>query len=103
MHHDLKAHPDSFELMAMRKSNVQLRKNDRNFQTGDTCTFYEWSPEGGFYTGRATVPFKVEVTLDTHEGLTKGWCLLALNIPNANITRWVTDLAGRECLCEQSN
>lgn len=98
MHHNLKAQLDSFALLRQRKSNAQLRKNDRNFQTGDTCSFYEWNSENGFYTGAVTVPFKVEITLDTHEGLTPGWCLVVLDIPNQNITKFDPEVAGKETL-----
>ncbi len=80
MHHNLKAEPESFNLMALRTSDVQIRKNDRGFKPGDTCTFYEWSPVQGFYTGHVTKVFPVVTVLDHHEGLVPGWCLVVLKI-----------------------
>ncbi len=100
MDHHLKAIPESFRLIALRKPHSQLRKNDRGFSAGDTCTFYEWLPERGFYSGRASVPMKIGEVLEDHEGLKQGWCLLVLEIPDSNITRFVTGLAGKDMLTE---
>ncbi len=49
------------------KTDVQLRKNDRDFKQGDTCSFYEWNPERGFYTGHAIINVPI-VTLDHFTG-----------------------------------
>lgn len=98
MHHNLKAHPDSYELIAMRKSQVQLRKNDRGFKVGDTCTFYEWNPARRFFTGHKTVDVTIEIVLEKHEGLTNGWCLIVLDIPTSNITSFDPNVTGRTSL-----
>lgn len=98
MHHHLKAQPDSFALMRQRKSNVQLRKNDRDFKSGDTCTFYEWDEARKMLTGCVTVEFKTDLVLIQHEGLTPGWCLIVLDIPQTNIVRFDADIAGKEVL-----
>lgn len=94
MDHHLKAHPDSFELLALRKSEVQLRKNDRDFRIGDTCHFYEWIPERGVHSGRRVVPVPVVEVLTEHEGLTPGWCLIVLGVPTTHITTFDGDVAG---------
>ena len=103
MHHDLKAHPDSFLPFAERISEVQLRKNDRNFQAGDTATFYEWNPARAFFTGRVTVAMTVKIVLSEHDGLTPGWCLVVLSVPRENITRFNAELAGKTTLQEYLN
>lgn len=98
MHHDLKAHPDSFELIALRQSQVQLRRNDRDFKVGDTCTFYEWQPTHQRYTGRRTVLMPIAIILEKHEGLTDGWCLIVLDVPTENITRFDTRLVREQTI-----
>lgn len=98
MHHDLKAHPDSFELLALRKSEVQLWKNDRNYKVGDTCRFYEWCPKYVIFTGRTTVDLKINTVLESHEGLTPGWCLIAMDVPTSNICRQIAGLTGKKGL-----
>lgn len=93
-HHNLKAHPDSFELLALRVSGVQLRKNDRDFRVGDTCTFYEWDPVRERYTGQTVPNVPVTTMLDKHDGLTPGWCLIVLDLPDTSIRRFNPALAG---------
>ncbi len=93
MHHELKAHPDSFELLALRQSAVQLRKNDRAYKAGDTCTFFEWIPEWKRWTGRTIPDLSIATVLENHEGLSAGWCLLVLTLPTSNITRFSSRLA----------
>ena len=95
MHHDLKAHLDSFELMKFKTSEVQLRKNDRDFKVGDTCTFREWNPATGQYTGHTIVKAPITTVLYEHEGLTPGWCLIVLGIPPTDITRFDAAIAGK--------
>jgi hypothetical protein len=95
MHHDLKAHPDSFELISQRKSSAQIRRNDRGYKVGDTCSFYEWIPKFGIYGGSVIQNVKIVTILDSHEGLTLGWSLIVLDIPKTNITRFCVELAGK--------
>lgn len=49
--HVLKTWPASFKDVAIGGKNFEVRRDDRDFQTGDTLRLVEWSPEG--YTGRA--------------------------------------------------
>lgn len=94
-HHRLKSHPDSFELLTLRTSTIQLRKNDRGFRAGDRVSFYEFCPKQKIFLG-ATVPdVEIESILETHEGLTPGWCLLVLALPQTNIRRWNAGLVGK--------
>ncbi len=103
MHHNLKAHPDSYNLIVSCKSPVQLRQNDRGFKVGDTCTFNQWNPEKKFFTGHKTVPMKILIVLEKHKGLTEGWCLIVLDVPETNITCFDPELAGRENLDHINN
>lgn len=96
MHHDLKAEPESYKLLALRISSVQLRKNDRDFAVGDTCAFQEYT--GGYYTGHSVAPVKIVELLEKHEGLTAEWCLIVLDLPATNITRFSGTLAGKSNL-----
>lgn len=97
-HHDLKAHQDSFALLSLRKSEVQLRKNDRGYAVGDTCIFYEYDPERKIFLGRHTVEIPIVTVLEKHEGLTLGWCLIVLAVPTSNITRFNAAACGSPVL-----
>ena len=57
--HELKIWPPYFEAVVSGKLRAQLRKNDRNYQTGDVLVLMEWNPVSQEYTGRIV---RVEVT-----------------------------------------
>ncbi len=52
----------------------------------------------GFYTGSQTVPIRIKRVLQKHGGLTAGWCLIVLDIPATNITRFDAKLCGKDSL-----
>jgi hypothetical protein len=54
MVHELKVLPEYFRPVFDKRKNFEVRKDDRNFQIGDTLYLKEWSPEKG-YTGNASI------------------------------------------------
>lgn len=48
--HELKTWPTFYEAVAAGDKTFELRKDDREFQVGDTLHLREWQPSG--YTGR---------------------------------------------------
>ena len=48
--HYLKTWPEFFLATKLRKKAFELRKNDRNFEVGDTLVLQEYTAEDG-YTG----------------------------------------------------
>lgn len=50
--HVLKTWPKYFEAVYFGEKTFEVRKNDRNFQIGDTLVLREWDPETEGYTGR---------------------------------------------------
>lgn len=52
-HHDLKSFPVHFQPAIEGRKTFEIRRNDRNFQSGDTVTLHEYSYDhGDQYTGR---------------------------------------------------
>lgn len=52
-HHDLKCYPQHFQPVFDRTKTFEIRKNDRDFQVGDTVTLHEYEYDhGDKYTGR---------------------------------------------------
>lgn len=49
--HELKCWPDFFVLVACGDKSFEVRRNDRDFQIGDTLVLKEWHPASG-YSGR---------------------------------------------------
>ncbi len=55
--HSLKTSPEYFNAVVDGSKNFEVRKNDRNFQVGDSLILKEW--DGSEYTGRI---IKKEIT-----------------------------------------
>lgn len=53
MKHSLKTLPRFYQAVIDKKKPFEIRKNDRNFQSGDDIILNEW--ENGNYTGRFCV------------------------------------------------
>jgi Domain of unknown function (DUF3850) len=51
--HKLKIWPRSFAALSNRTKTYEVRKNDRDFQIGDTLLLEEYNIGIGTYTGRA--------------------------------------------------
>lgn len=69
MTHELKCWMDSFEAIGDGRKTHEVRRNDRQFETGDRLHLREWRGDsgdgGGIYTGREIF---VEVTYVTKGG-----------------------------------
>ncbi len=50
-HHDLKIWTEFFPKVQQGRKKAEIRKNDRDFQLGDTVLLKEWLPIQGKYTG----------------------------------------------------
>lgn len=72
--HELKIHPEYMEDVITGRKTFELRKNDRDFQIGDTFILREW--ENGAYTGRHFIQSISYVLKDCPEyGLADGYCI----------------------------
>jgi hypothetical protein len=82
--HELKVWPEYFEAIAAWQKTFEIRKNDRDFQRGDTLVLKEFAPGPGEYTGLA-VRRRVSYVLSGDDpmgfafGLRPGFVALALN------------------------
>ena len=74
--HSLKILPKYFNDVASGYKTFEVRKNDRNFQVGDTLILKEW--ENGEYTGRI---IKKEITYilnDSSGYVIEGYVIIGL-------------------------
>ncbi len=74
--HSLKTLPEYFNAVVDGSKNFEVRKNDRNFQVGDSLILKEW--DGDTYTGRI---IKKEITyiLDHTSGyVLKGYVIMGI-------------------------
>ena len=80
--HELKTHPAPFQAVLDDKKRFEYRKNDRNFQVGDSLRLREWAPDSpaattGNYTGRE-IHARVTYMLAKGYGLPDGFVILSI-------------------------
>lgn len=82
--HNVKSWPHFFQAILEGKKLHDLRRNDRDFQVGDTLCLREYDPAKGLYTGRQCF---VTIKYITDERwpcafssavLDKGYCILSI-------------------------
>ena len=84
--HTLKTDPDVFQLVWDGLKTFEIRKNDRNFQPGDTLQLAETVYTGKQmkdskplkYTGRVIVVHVTHVMHGPVYGLRKGWVIMSI-------------------------
>lgn len=86
MRHELKTDGDVFRDVWQGNKNFEIRKNDRNFQVGDTLLLQETVSTGEEMASGASLEYtgydiEVTVTYILHGpiyGLMDGWCIMAI-------------------------
>lgn len=84
--HHLKSWPEFFEPVARGLKLFELRRDDRNFQTGDHIILREYNPGTNSYTGREITKRVSYVmrglgsvgTIAPYKGLSMGYAILGL-------------------------
>ncbi len=88
MEHKLKILSRYYEAILQGKKTFEVRKDDRNFQQGDTLLLEECvTPDGCCYTGRE---MKVDVTyiLRDSEYVKDGYCIMGIKIISTNKSKY---------------
>jgi ParB family chromosome partitioning protein len=76
--HHLKTWPTQFEAVLLGVKTFEYRRNDRDFETGDTLVLCEFDPHTSRYSGRR---FHVLVTYIIHGsqfGIPAGFCVMGV-------------------------
>jgi ASC-1-like (ASCH) protein len=79
MTHTLKTWPEYFQAIKAGKKKFELRKNDRNFQTGDRLVLNEYEPETNKYSGDKLVVTAGYILEGGQFGLEDGYCIISLD------------------------
>ena len=80
IHHVLKIKTEYFLKVCAGIKNFELRKNDRDYQPGDTVEFLEWTEENGYTGAKSRKVTICYVLKDVPQyGLAKGYCIFGWN------------------------
>lgn len=85
MRHELKTIQPFYKQVANGNKMFELRKNDRNFQIGDTLILMEYDPSTGWYTGR-NVKVIVMNMIENSNGIEDGYCIMYILLDSRLIT-----------------
>lgn len=79
--HELKTHPEFFEVVLAGKKDFELRRDDRDFQINDVLILKEWLPDQQCFTGRLTtkvITYILRGEVAERFGLVPGFCILSI-------------------------
>lgn len=75
MLHYLKILPEYYEAVATGKKSFEIRKNDRNYQVGDTLVIQEYFPDTDKFSGRSVLR---EITYITEYAQKENYVVMAI-------------------------
>ncbi|MDA8138002.1 MAG: DUF3850 domain-containing protein [Desulfobacteraceae bacterium] len=76
--HELKTWPANFEPLLAKTKRAEVRRNDRDFQTGDWLLLREWDPATQTYTGRQAFREITHIQPGGAFGLPEDLCVLSV-------------------------
>ncbi len=76
--HELKTWPDYFYRVFAGRKRFEVRKNDRDFQIGDTLILKEYDPETKTYTGRELYKEITYILKGGQFGIEEGYCVMSI-------------------------
>lgn len=82
MNHELKIWPEHFDNIVIGKKTFEIRKNDRDYKSGDTLILKRFNPDRQEYTG-ATCNVYVSHILygtDNNWGLNRDCCIMSIHL-----------------------
>lgn len=82
MVHELKTWPEYFEMIESGEKTFEVRKNDRDFQTGDTLFLREYNPTTESYTGQSMVKTVSYILHGGNFGIESGYVVMGILNPS---------------------
>ena len=78
LEHELKTHPKYFMAMWRGEKPFEVRKNDRDFQVGDTLRLRYYDPVADQYSGHEMVKKVLCVLRGPCFGIERGYCVMGV-------------------------
>ena len=80
MNHELKIHPEHYKEVLLGLKKVEVRLNDRNYQSGDLLILNEFDPKTEKYTG-SQLKRKVDYIITNVSGLEQNYVIMQISKP----------------------
>lgn len=80
MVHDLKTIQPYFDDIRSGRKKFELRKNDRNYSTGDFLNLWEYIPSEKRKTGEVYTVRIIYILDKFQDALKDGWCILGIEM-----------------------
>lgn len=78
MIHQLKTWPEYFNKIVSGYKKFELRKNDRDFDVGDTLVLQEWDPSKDSYTGEIYTVVVSYILRGDSFGIDNEYCIMSI-------------------------
>lgn len=75
---ELKIWPVFFDAVVRGIKTFEVRKDDRDFQLGDTIKLREWNPVWKIYTGDETTVVITYILRNGSFGIEEGYCVMGI-------------------------
>lgn len=82
--HHLKTWPQQFDAIKARLKPFEFRKNDRDYQVGDTLCLLKWNPEHEQFTGESQ-SVDVIYMLSEGFGIPEGYCIMGIGYQELSV------------------
>ena len=83
--HELKILPEYFDAVRCGDKRFEIRKNDRDFHTGDILRLKEW--DGEKYTGEEIDALVRWILFDWQDAIKPGYCIMSIDTMMHSIQR----------------
>lgn len=76
--HELKTWPDLYDNVAIGIKPFEVRKNDRDYKSGDTLILRRFDPATNTYTGEQVEKTVTCILYGGQFGIAEGYCVMGL-------------------------
>ena len=78
--HELKCHPEYFYRICSGQKSFEIRKNDRDFQVGDTLILKEYDPEKGWPDHGSYASVRADIIYTSTFAQQEGYIVLGIKV-----------------------
>jgi len=82
MEHEIKCNPEFFSRISIGQKTFEIRKNDRDYQVGDTLIIKEFDPKKGWPEHGVYESITAQIVYISTFMQVDGYCVLGIEVKN---------------------